>query len=52
LVTGTASGIGRAIALARGKEGLVGEGYNHFETLETLVSPYGRLGRSRLMYTE
>jgi arylformamidase len=24
---------------------LVGEGYNHFEMLETLASPYGLLGR-------
>ena len=27
---------------------LVGEGYNHFEILETLASPYGLLGRAAL----
>jgi arylformamidase len=27
---------------------LVGEGYNHFEMLETLTSPYGLLGRAAL----
>jgi hypothetical protein len=27
---------------------LVGEGYNHFEMLETLASPYGLLGRAML----
>jgi len=27
---------------------LVGEGYNHFEMLETLASPYGLLGRAAL----
>ena len=27
---------------------LVGEGYNHFEMLETLGSPYGLLGRAVL----
>jgi arylformamidase len=27
---------------------LVGEGYNHFELLETLASPYGLLGRAAL----
>jgi len=27
---------------------LVGEGYNHFEILETLASPYGPLGRAVL----
>ena len=27
---------------------LVGEGYNHFEILETLASPYGLLGRAVL----
>ena len=25
---------------------LVGEGYNHFEMLETLANPYGLLGRA------
>jgi len=27
---------------------LVGEGYNHFEMIETLASPYGLLGRAVL----
>ena len=27
---------------------LVGEGYNHFEMLETLASPYGLIGRAVL----
>ena len=27
---------------------LVGEGYNHFEMLETLANPYGLLGRAAL----
>jgi hypothetical protein len=27
---------------------LVGEGYNHFEMLETLANPYGLLGRAML----
>jgi arylformamidase len=27
---------------------LVGSGYNHFEMLETLASPYGLLGRAAL----
>jgi arylformamidase len=27
---------------------LIGEGYNHFEMLETLASPYGLLGRAVL----
>jgi len=27
---------------------LVGEGYNHFELLETLASPYGFAGRAAL----
>jgi len=27
---------------------LVGQGYNHFEMLETLASPYGLLGRAAL----
>ena len=27
---------------------LVGEGYNHFEILETLANPYGLLGRAVL----
>jgi arylformamidase len=26
----------------------VGEGYNHFEMLETLANPYGLLGRAVL----
>jgi arylformamidase len=40
-----------AAALARaGKDAqlLVGEGYNHFEMLETLASPYGVLGAAVL----
>jgi arylformamidase len=28
---------------------LVGEGYNHFEIMETLASPYGVLGRAALL---
>jgi len=27
---------------------LVGEGYNHFEIIETLGNPYGLLGRAAL----
>jgi arylformamidase len=27
---------------------LVGEGYNHFEMLETLANPYGLLGRAAM----
>jgi arylformamidase len=27
---------------------LVGEGYNHFEIIETLSNPYGLLGRAAL----
>ncbi len=27
---------------------LVGEGYNHFELLETLANPYGLIGRAAL----
>ncbi len=27
---------------------LIGEGYNHFEMLETLANPYGLLGRAML----
>ena len=27
---------------------LVGEGYNHFEVIETLSNPYGLLGRAAL----
>jgi arylformamidase len=27
---------------------LVGEGYNHFEIIETLASPYALLGRAAL----
>jgi arylformamidase len=39
-----------AAVKAAGKpiEFLVGEGYNHFEMLETLASPYGLLGRAVL----
>jgi arylformamidase len=39
-----------AIVKAAGKqvELLVGEGYNHFEILETLATPYGLLGRAVL----
>jgi len=39
-----------AAAKAAGKpvELLVGEGYNHFEMLETLANPYGLLGRAML----
>jgi arylformamidase len=39
-----------AAAKAAGKpvELLVGEGYNHFEMLETLANPYGLLGRAVL----
>ena len=38
-----------AAVKAAGKpvELLVGEGYNHFEMLETLANPYGLLGRAR-----
>ena len=28
---------------------IVGEGYNHFELLETLANPYGITGRAMLM---
>ena len=37
-----------AAVKAAGKpvEMLVGEGYNHFEMLETLANPYGLLGRA------
>jgi arylformamidase len=35
-------GAGRPVEL------LVGEGYNHFEMLETLANPYGLLGRAAL----
>jgi len=40
-----------AAVKAAGKpvELLVGEGYNHFEMLETLANPYGLLGRAALM---
>ena len=34
--------------LAPDVELLVGEGYNHFEMLETLANPYGLLGRAVL----
>jgi arylformamidase len=39
-----------AAAKTAGKpvELLVGEGYNHFEMLETLANPYGLLGRAVL----
>jgi arylformamidase len=39
-----------AAATAAGKEVqlLVGEGYNHFEILETLANPFGLLGRAVL----
>jgi arylformamidase len=33
-------------AAGKGAELLVGEGYNHFEMLETLATPYGLLGRA------
>ena len=39
---GAAKGAGKAATL------LVGEGYNHFEMIETLGSPYGLLGRAAL----
>jgi arylformamidase len=35
-------------AAGKSVELLVGEGYNHFEMLETLASPYGLLGRAVL----
>jgi arylformamidase len=35
-------------ALGRPVQLLVGEGYNHFELLETLASPYGLMGRAVL----
>jgi arylformamidase len=35
-------------AAAKPVELLVGEGYNHFEMLETLANPYGILGRAML----
>jgi arylformamidase len=35
-------------ALGKPVELLVGEGYNHFEMLETLANPYGLLGRAVL----
>jgi arylformamidase len=34
--------------LGRSAELIVGEGYNHFEFLETLANPYGLLGRAAL----
>ena len=39
-----------AAVKAAGKpvELIVGEGYNHFEMLETLTNPYGLLGRAVL----
>ena len=39
-----------AAVKAAGKpvELLIGEGYNHFEMLETLANPYGLLGRAVL----
>ncbi len=36
------------IAIGKPVELLVGEGYNHFEMLETLANPYGLLGRAVL----
>jgi arylformamidase len=36
-------------AAGKPAELLVGEGYNHFEMLETLANPYGLLGRAVLM---
>jgi len=33
---------------AKPAELLIGEGYNHFEMLETLANPYGLLGRAVL----
>jgi arylformamidase len=35
-------------AVGKPAELLVGEGYNHFEMLETLANPYGLLGRAVL----
>jgi len=35
-------------AMGKPVELLVGEGYNHFEMLETLANPYGLLGRAAL----
>lgn len=35
-------------AAGRSVELLVGEGYNHFEIIETLANPYGLLGRAAL----
>jgi arylformamidase len=35
-------------AMGKSVELLVGEGYNHFEMLETLANPYGLLGRAVL----
>jgi arylformamidase len=35
-------------AMGKPVELLVGEGYNHFEMLETLANPYGLLGRAVL----
>ena len=35
-------------AAGKPAELLVGEGYNHFEMLETLANPYGLLGRAAL----
>jgi arylformamidase len=35
-------------AAGKPAELLVGEGYNHFEILETLANPYGLLGRAAL----
>jgi arylformamidase len=36
------------IALGKPVELILGEGYNHFELLETLANPYGLLGRAML----
>ena len=38
----------RVKAAGKPVELLVGEGYNHFEMLETLANPYGLLGRAVL----
>ena len=35
-------------AVGKPVELVVGEGYNHFEMLETLANPYGLLGRAVL----
>lgn len=40
--------VAAANAAGKSAELLVGEGYNHFEILETLANPYGVLGRAAL----